>query len=103
MEKLIKAVGESVDRRWFLRMVGKLGMGAAAVAGVVLLPRRAYATDGCPEKPAGAKGNNPCWGKAVGERCTTKRGSGDGNQECKSCHINTYGGCDCTAGGDACD
>ena len=45
MEKLIKTVGESVDRRWFLRMLGKLGMGAAAVAGVVLLPRQASAVD----------------------------------------------------------
>ena len=65
MEKLIKAVGESVDRRWFLRMVGKLGMGAAAVAGVLLLPRQASAAcrpvDGeCSVtfKPAGKKGPN---------------------------------------------
>ena len=43
MERFIKAVGDSLGRRSFFRKLGKLGMGAAAVAGVLLLPRRASA------------------------------------------------------------
>ena len=43
MEKLIKAVGDGLDRRSFFRMLGKVGMGAAAVAGFLLLPRQALA------------------------------------------------------------
>ena len=46
MERLIKTLGDGLDRRSFFRKLGKLGMGAAAIAGVLLLPKEASA-GGC--------------------------------------------------------
>ena len=99
MERLIKALGDGLDRRSFFRKLGKLGMGAAAVAGVLLLPRRAYACgDICPDNPGKAAGHNPCWGKKHDGQtaeafCGTGRSSGP-----KYCVQNqTTCACDCVA------
>ena len=104
MEKLIKAVGDSLDRRSFFRMLGKLGMGAAAVAGVLLLPRRAYALEcgvdpglACnPDNSVGPSlgrdnGKNPCWTLHEGDPCGNGRKGAN-----RHCHQNTPGDCTCT-------
>ena len=104
MEQFMKAMAEAADRRSFLRMVGRLGMGAAAVAGV-LLPRQAHAacifggTEACVTSGAGGssdKGGNPCYGKNGQADCTTKRGSGGPSQPRKTCHIQTDCSCLCS-------
>ena len=49
MEKLMRAAASTIGRRSFFRSFGKLGMGAAAVAAVLLLPKRASAQIPCPD------------------------------------------------------
>jgi len=107
MERFIKTVADGLDRRAFVRSLGKFGMAAGAVAGVLLLPRRANA-DACPnechsghskqdEYPA----NNPCEGLRPGDACHTARGGGrgaqPGNQPPKICVQNETCSCDCLA------
>ena len=66
MERFIRTFADALDRRSFLRSVGKLGMGAAAVAGVLLLPRKAFAT--C--APCTGTGNvAACVGQCDGAVC----------------------------------
>ena len=102
MEQLIKTLADGLDRRSFFRKLGKLGMGAAAVAGVLLIPRRAYAcTTACPDNSPPAKGKNPCWGKealnnggtTITSSCSTGRSAGSKHcvQDLDTC------ACDCVA------
>ena len=65
MEQFIKTATRALDRRSFLRGFGKWGMGAAATAGVLLLPRKSSAQivrfctnngGSCAETPVGG----PC-------------------------------------------
>ena len=100
MERLVQALADGLDRRSFFRKLGKLGMGAAAVAGVLLIPRQAYAcTAACPDNSPPAKGKNPCWGKEAVNNggdpaktsCSTGRSAGT-----KQCVQNpTTCACDC--------
>jgi hypothetical protein len=93
MERLVQALADGLDRRSFFRKLGKVGMGVAAAAAVLLLPRQASAGLGtCPTKPTGAKGKNACWGKGIGETCSTGKSIGT-----KECVLNIDGGCDCLA------
>jgi hypothetical protein len=45
MEQFIRTAARTLDRRSFFRGLGKWGMGAAAVAGVLLLPKKAQAQE----------------------------------------------------------
>ena len=84
MEQFIKAVGDALDRRSFLRRLGKVGMGAAAMAGVLLLPRQASAY-AC---PGGSK--NPCSGKFTDDCCYTGT-----KKKAGICTEEHNGGCSC--------
>jgi len=68
MERFITTMAKRLDRRSWLRSFGKLGMGAAAVTGALLLSRKASAQVLC--------GNNggQCAGTHEGERCGTQGG-----------------------------
>lgn len=72
MEQLIRRVAEALDRRSFVRNLGKVGMWAAAVAGVLLLPRRASAIPGCTicqSDGTHSQGQAPCNGLRPGDPC----------------------------------
>ncbi len=71
MERFIQAVGESVDRRSFMRWLGKVGVGAAMAAGGLLLPAKelfAQHPSLCTNLCANLSGY--CVGEAVGAACT---------------------------------
>ena len=60
MERLIKTLGDGLDRRSFFRKLGKLGMGAAAIAGVLLLPR-ADASAACGDQYGNSDPKDDCY------------------------------------------
>ncbi len=71
MERFVKAVGESVDRRSFMRWLGRIGMGAAMAAGGLLVPGKeafAQSPPSCTNLCANLSGY--CVGVAVGGSCT---------------------------------
>jgi hypothetical protein len=90
MEQFIRTLGDALDRRSFIRRLGKVGMGAAAVAGVLLLPKEASAvcTNLCSNKSGACKG--ACEGELGG--C----GVVGGNQEHCHHHGGPPGHCSCT-------
>lgn len=70
MEQLMRRLANAVDRRSFMRLVGKMGMGAAAAAAVLLLPKRAAACDHF----CGVDSAGPCKGKNEGDVCRSGKG-----------------------------
>ena len=69
MENFIRDAGRILDRRTFFRGLGKWGMGAAAVAGVLMLPKKAGAQTNCvPGDPT-----NPCFCGNQGGSCANKQ------------------------------
>ena len=81
MERFIKAIGDGLDRRSFFRMLGKLGMGAAAVAGVLLLPRLAQASCSVSDFCNNDETDDPCHGHCVDQPCET--GNAPDGKHCK--------------------
>ena len=69
MERFMKRFADVLDRRSFFRRVGKLGMGAAAMAGVLLLPRQAASTPP-PHRRCNPKSETSWQGLRVGDQCS---------------------------------
>jgi hypothetical protein len=81
MENFIRNTGRMLDRRSFVRGLGRWGMGAAAVAGVLLLPKQASAVDFCNNM------GGSCAGQPVGTACVKHPG--------KTCQPASNGLCHC--------
>jgi hypothetical protein len=86
MENFLRNAGRSLDRRSFFRGLGKWGMGAAAVAGVLLIPKKSAAED----TPFCNNNGGPDWScqdRPVGFEGCGKNGDGicvaSGNGHCK--------------------
>jgi hypothetical protein len=65
MERFIQTTARILDRRSFFRGLGKWGMGAATVAGVLLLPKNSSAQDIVFCRNNGG----PCATRVVGDAC----------------------------------
>ena len=88
MEKLMRAAASTIGRRSFFRSLGKFGMGAAAVAGVHLLSKRASAqTVAFCDNNGGA-----CAGLPVGSACgRDANGDSIGDKTCVGTKPNANG------------
>ena len=87
MERLIKTLGDGLDRRSFFRRLGKLGMGAAAVAGVLLLPRAASA---CTDLCGNSDPKDDCYHSHLTRTC---KNDGDKGRTCQ--RVGAGKSCDC--------
>ncbi len=67
MERFIQTVGDSIDRRSFMRWLGKIGMGAAMFAGGLLVPAKELLAS-CPGWCTNTSGY--CVFETVGAPCT---------------------------------
>ncbi len=89
MERFIQTVGDSIDRRSFMRWLGKIGMGAAMVAGGLMVPAKEVFAS-CPGYCTNVGGY--CGIEPVGTPCTTAGGRPGTCRQSASCT------CSCVAG-----
>ena len=92
MQRFIEMIADISDRRSFLRKMGKLGMGAAVVGGVLMLPHKGLAQTQCPNGGTVCRGGHdpsdrPCNGLCPGDICApglrcVKSGAGETDCDC---------------------
>ena len=87
MERFIKTMAESLDRRAFFRRLGKMGMGAAAV---LLASRSSAQSVPCPPGS-----DRQCKGKNIWDFCGGGRRDKDKSRLCLP--YGTNGACICIA------
>ncbi len=85
MKNIIRKAGENLDRRSFFRGLGKWGMGAAAVTGVLVLNKKASAQGTCNNNGGN---DTSCHDRPVGY-------IGCGKNQDGICVANSSGHCNC--------
>ena len=102
MDQFIRKVGEALDRRSFLRGLGKLGMVAATVTGGLFVAGAAEAATGqcaCSDKSGKGPNQNPCHGLNSGDTCFSNGKKGGSSGTCIPQTNYQICDCKCVTGG----